>query len=74
MWFYPLTFSVIPQSTVSQIFRTIYPGFDNVRTESVVKEVTKRPFVVITQRHLIQISWKDRRNLLLVDHNLAENC
>lgn len=74
MWFYPLAFSVTPQSIVSQIFGTIYPGFDNVRTESVVKEVTKRPLPVTTQRHLIQISWKDRRNLSLVDHNLAENC
>lgn len=65
----PLAFSVIPQNIVSQIFRTIYPGYfcpisppNHVRTESIVKEVTKRPFLVMTQRHFIHVSWIDRRN------------
>lgn len=56
---FPLAFGVIPQNGVSQMLRTMYPGFffcsvspsNNVKTENIVKEVIKRLFLVMTQRH-----------------------
>lgn len=53
-----LSFQCDPTKYCFITFRPTYPGYfcssspsDNVRTESIIKEVTKQPFLVMTERY-----------------------